>query len=113
VLVVQDLFATPLYLQATIQLPGGSFAEREGSYVNHADRLQTVARAIRPPVGAWVEGQLLWRLLERPGLYNAKKVRTEMAQEVPAFHAALVEVPSTGVDLKVNKIADGKQAATV
>lgn len=113
-LVVQDLFATPLYQQATIQLPGGSFAEREGSYVNHADRLQLVARAIRPPVGAWVEGQLLWRLLERPGLYNAKKVRTEMAQEVPAFHAALVEVPPTGVDLKVNQLAGEKQpTATV
>ena len=40
-LVVQDLFPSPLWERATYRLPGVSFAERAGSYVNFADRLQT------------------------------------------------------------------------
>jgi NADH-quinone oxidoreductase subunit G len=110
-LVVQDMFATPLYQAATFQLPGGSFAERDGSYVNFADRLQSVRWAVRPPVGAWVEGQLYWRLLDRPGMYQGKKVLAELAREIPAFHPALPGVPPLGVDLKVNQIAGDVVAA--
>ena len=99
---------------ATYQLPGGSFAEREGSYVNFQDRLQSSKFAVRPPVGAWVEGQLYWRLLERPGLYQSRKVLTEVAAEVPALSLALGGVPPTGLDLRANKIAgEKKEAATV
>ena len=61
--IVQDLFDSPLWQRATYQLPGASFAERAGSYVNFADRLQSFDWAIRPPVGAWVEGHLSWRML--------------------------------------------------
>ena len=111
-LVVQDLFASPLWDIATYQLPGGAFPEREGSYVNYKDRLQFAKWAIRPPVGAWVEGQLYWRLLDRPGLYNGRKVLTEVAADVPAFHLALSEIPPTGVDLNINKLATGPVAAT-
>jgi NADH-quinone oxidoreductase subunit G len=50
-LVVQDMFTSPLYERADWRLPGASFAERDGSYVNHAGRLQTVSWAVRPPVG--------------------------------------------------------------
>ena len=111
-LVVQDLFTTPLYLKATHQLPGGSFAERDGSYVNFSDRLQRTKWAVRPPVGAWVEGQLYWRLLDRPGLFNSTKVLEELAKEVPAFHLALGETPPMGVDLRANKLANDATTAT-
>ena len=57
-LVVQDLFASPMWNMATYQLPGGSFAAREGSYVNFHDRLQSSKFAVRPPFGRWVDGQL-------------------------------------------------------
>ncbi len=40
-LIVQDMFASPLWDRADYQLPGASFAERDGSYVNYADRLQS------------------------------------------------------------------------
>ena len=103
-LVVQDMFVSPLWNVATYQLPGGSFAERDGSYVNFNGRLQSAKWAIRPPVGAWVEGQLYQRLLERPGLFQGRKVLTELAQEIPAFHLAIGEVPSTGLDLTINQI---------
>ena len=48
-------------------LPGAAYAERDGSYVNRADRLQSVAWAIRPPVGVRTEGSLLWELLGPAG----------------------------------------------
>jgi NADH-quinone oxidoreductase subunit G len=105
VLIVQDMFDSPLWHQATYQVPGGSFAERDGSYVNHADRLQRARWAVRPPAGAWVEGALYWRLLQRPGMFNSRKVLDEIAAEIPYFAVAADEVPETGVDLKINQLA--------
>lgn len=98
-LIVQDLFSTPIWDRATYQIPGAAFAERSGSYVNYAERLQSFVWAVRPPTGAWVEGQLYWRLLGRVGLWNAPKVLREIAQEIPYFAAAEHEMPATGVDL--------------
>ena len=106
VLIVQDLFASALWDKADYQLPGASFAERDGSYVNFADRLQSVKWAIRPPAGAWAEGQLYWRMLKRPGLYNARQALSELAAEAIYFAAAGGgEIPPTGVDLKLNQLA--------
>jgi NADH-quinone oxidoreductase subunit G len=105
VLVVQDLFESPLWKAATHQLPGGAFAEREGSYVNRAGRLQSFKLAVRPPAGVWVEGPLYWRLLERPGLYRARPVLDELAAEVLYFSAASGEIPPVGLDLRINQLA--------
>lgn len=111
-LIVQDMFDSPLWQVATYQLPGGSFAERDGSYVNYADRLQSVEWAVRPPVGAWVEGQLYWRLLNKPGLYNSRKALAELAAEIIYFSAALAGVPAVGIDLKVNQLSAPTSTAT-
>jgi NADH-quinone oxidoreductase subunit G len=105
-LIVQDLFASPLWDRATYQLPGGSFAEREGSYVNHADRLQSFKFAIRPPSGVMTEGRLYWRLLNMPGLYNARRVLDDIAREILYFSAATSPIPAVGMDLKVNMLAE-------
>ena len=103
-LIVQDAVRTPLFQAAAYQLPGATFAEREGSYVNFADRLQSFAWAVRPPAGVMLEGRLYWRLLKRSGLYDAKQVLAEMAQEIAYFSAAAGEVPAVGIDLKVNQL---------
>ncbi|MEQ8788727.1 MAG: molybdopterin-dependent oxidoreductase [Pirellulaceae bacterium] len=102
--IVQDAFASPLWERADYQLPGATFAERDGSYVNHADRLQSFRWAVRAPEGVMVEGQLYWRLLERPGLYNAAAVLGDVAREIGYFAAAAEAVPETGLDLKVNLV---------
>jgi NADH-quinone oxidoreductase subunit G len=99
------LFSSPLSDRATYRLPGGAFAEREGSYVNHAHRLQSFAWAVRPPAGTWVEGPLYWRLLQKPGMFSARQVLDEMAREIAYFSAAAGGVPETGVDLRVNQLA--------
>ncbi len=105
-LIVHDLFPSPLWNRATFQLPGASFAEREGSYVNHADRLQSFRWAVRPPAGVKVEGQLYWQLLGMPGLYNARHALDELSREIGYFAAAASgPIPDVGVDLKVNQLA--------
>ncbi|MGW8257570.1 MAG: 2Fe-2S iron-sulfur cluster-binding protein [Thermoguttaceae bacterium] len=104
-LVVQDLFASPLAELAAYQLPGGAFAERAGSYVNRYDRLQQVPRAIRPPQGVRTEGGLYWELLSNKGLYNSRTVLDEVAREILYFHVAKGPIPEVGVDLKANLIA--------
>jgi NADH-quinone oxidoreductase subunit G len=103
--IVQDMFDSPLWKVATYQLPGAGFAERSGSYVNFANRLQSFDWAIRPPQGVWVEGQLYWAMLGRRGLYNARAVLTEVASEIMAFSAAAGEIPLVGIDLRVNQLA--------
>jgi NADH-quinone oxidoreductase subunit G len=103
--IVQDLFESPLTAIADYQLPAAAFAERAGSYVNHADRLQSFGWAIRPPMGVREEASLLWRLLGRRGLYNAREVLDEVARDIPAFSAAVYSVPEVGIDLKVNAVS--------
>jgi len=104
-LVVQDCFASPLWEQADYQLPGATFAEREGSYTNATDRLQSFSWAIRPPAGVMVEGRLYWQLLGKPGMYRASDVLADIAREMTYFSAATAGVPEVGVDLKVNQLA--------
>lgn len=108
-LVVQDCFASPLWNAATFQLPGGTFAEREGSYVNYQDRLQSFRWAIRSPAGVKVEGQLFWQLAGRSGLFQAKQILGDVSREILFFSAAMGEIPAVGVDLKVNQLAASSQ----
>jgi NADH-quinone oxidoreductase subunit G len=103
--VVQDLFPSPLSERATYRLPGAAYAERDGSYVNRDDQLQSVRWAIRPPGGVRPEGSLLWELLGREGLYDAPSVLREVAAEIGYFHVAGGEIPEVGVNLKVNLLA--------
>jgi NADH-quinone oxidoreductase subunit G len=111
-LIVQDMFDSPLWQRATYQLPGASFAERAGSYVNCNDRLQSFDWAIRPPAGVWIEGHLYWRLLGRKGMYNPRSVLSGVAAEIIYFAAAGGEISPVGVDLKVNLLAAGNGATT-
>ena len=104
-IIVQDMFRSPLYDRATFQLPGVSFAERGGSYVNHADRLQSFSWAIRPPAGVMSEGHLLWPLTGHEGLYQPRKVMEHVASEIAYFAEAARPVPPTGIDLKLNQLA--------
>ena len=97
---VQDIFDSPLWQKATFQLPGATFAERAGSYVNAQERLQSFRWAIRPPAGVWHEGNLYWHLLGMRGLYNPRTVLDEVANEISYFAAAGEPVPPVGVDLK-------------
>ena len=105
-LVVQDTFSSAIWNAATFQLPGGTFAERQGSFVNFAHRLQSFDWAVRPPAGVMVEGPLYWRLLNEPGMFNARSVLKNVAREIDFFSAAAVDIPDCGIDLRVNHLAE-------
>jgi NADH-quinone oxidoreductase subunit G len=104
-LVVQDLFPSPLSERATYELPGAAWAERGGSYVNRGDRLQTSPAAIRPPWGVRPEGSLYWQLSGRTGLYDSRTVLDDLSREILYFAVAAGPVADTGVDLKLNRLA--------
>ena len=105
-LIVQDLFPSPLSQRATYELPAAAFAEREGSYMNRNDWLQTANLAVRPPWGVRAEGSLFWQMLGRKGLYNFRAVLDDLSREVLYFAPAARPLPETGLDMKINKLAD-------
>jgi NADH-quinone oxidoreductase subunit G len=105
-LIVQDIFASPLWARADYRLPGVAFAERAGSYVNHCDRLQTADWAVRPPAGSRVEGSVYWQMLGMSGLYRPQRVLDEIAADVPAFAMAAGKIPRVGVDLRLNQLSE-------
>jgi NADH-quinone oxidoreductase subunit G len=104
--IVQDLFPSPLSERATYALPGTAFAERDGSYVNRGDRLQTSRTAVRPPWGVRSEASVFWQMLERKGLFDSRVVLDELSREIMYFSAATGAIPEVGLDLKINRMAN-------
>jgi NADH-quinone oxidoreductase subunit G len=86
-LVVQDMFPSPASQRAMFVLPGGSFAERDGTFVNHAGLAQEIRRSIRGPGDAHPDGRILWDLAERRGLFQTASLRCEMSRKVPQLAA--------------------------
>jgi NADH-quinone oxidoreductase subunit G len=102
VLVVQDLFATPLSLTADFVLPSAAWSEKEGTFINHAGLAQPIARAGHAPGESRSEGQVYADLMGRRGLLHAATIRSEMAQKIGAFKE-LATLPALGtrVELKL------------
>ena len=98
--VVQDILPNTLTDTADVLLPSAAWAEKDGCWENYAGRIQPFAAAIQPPEGARREGDVYYKLLGRPGMYNAEAVRQEMGEpfdvvrlatekeEAPAFEFA-------------------------
>jgi NADH-quinone oxidoreductase subunit G len=84
-LVVHDLFASPASALAKYVIPAASFAEKDGTVVNHAGLGQALRWAVRPPRECRTDGQLFLDLLERRGLMHAGTLRSELAREIPFF----------------------------
>jgi NADH-quinone oxidoreductase subunit G len=99
-LVVQDLMPSALSAAARFVLPAASFAEKDGTFVNHANLAQAIRWAVRPAHRLRTDGQVLLDLLGRRGLLSAAAIRKELAHEVP-FFAALAggELGEYGVPL--------------
>jgi NADH-quinone oxidoreductase subunit G len=80
--VVQDILPSPASSRAVFVLAGGSFAERDGTFINHAGLAQEIHRAIRSPGEAKPDGRILWDLAGRRGLFNLPALRREMGEAV-------------------------------
>lgn len=90
--VLHDLFPSELTEPASIVLPACSWAEREGSFMNHMGLIQPFARAIDPPDGARRDGQWLYETAGFGGMYRSAKVRELMAATMPEL-ADVYEAP--------------------
>lgn len=58
-LIVQDSNRSGLTDLATVVLPGLTFAEKDGSFTNHAGRVQRIRRALNSPEGLLNDGELV------------------------------------------------------
>ncbi|MBL9164241.1 MAG: (2Fe-2S)-binding protein [Planctomycetaceae bacterium] len=85
--ILQDFLPSAISDRADFLLTGGSFAERDGSFVNYKGLAQEIGRAIRGPDGTRPDGRILWDLTGRKGLFNPAAIRKEMAEKIPAFAA--------------------------
>ena len=65
---VQDLFLTETARWADVVLPGSSFAEKVGTFVNTERRIQLADAALAPPGDARVDLDILIDLSKRLGL---------------------------------------------
>jgi len=68
-------------------LPAVSFAEKDGTFVNHAGLAQAIRWAATPTGECRTDGQVFLDLAERKGLLHAATLRKELAAEVKGFAA--------------------------
>ena len=94
-LAVQDLFLTETARYADVVLPGSSFAEKIGTFVNTERRIQLSHKAIDSPGDARGDLDILIDLSNRlglPTLYRgAEDVMTEIARVTPSWAGVTYE----------------------
>jgi NADH-quinone oxidoreductase subunit G len=84
-LIVQDLLASPLTEKAHFVLAGSAWAEKDGTFVNHAGLAQALRRGLRGPGDSRPDGRILWELNERKGMFHPATIRQELAGEIAEF----------------------------
>jgi formate dehydrogenase major subunit len=88
-LAVQDLFLTETARYADVVLPGASFAEKTGTYVNTERRIQLANQALTPPGTARADWEILVDLSSRLDLptpfRSPEEVLGEVRQLAPAW----------------------------
>jgi NADH-quinone oxidoreductase subunit G len=83
--VCQDLLPSPVSHFAHYVLPAAAWAEKDGTFVNHAGLAQALHWGITPAGEVHTDGQVFLDLLERRGLVHVPSLRKELAAEVPYF----------------------------
>jgi formate dehydrogenase major subunit len=88
-LAVHDLFLTETARYADVILPGSSFAEKTGTFVNTERRIQLSKKAVDPPGNAREDLDIIRELSERIGLSapfaSASDVLDEIARVTPSW----------------------------
>jgi formate dehydrogenase major subunit len=88
-LAVQDLFLTETARYADVVLPGASFAEKTGTFVNTERRIQLAEKAVDPPGEARGDLEIIIELSNRVGLptpfKNSAEVMDEIALVTPSW----------------------------
>ena len=88
-LAVHDLFLTETARYADVILPGSSFAEKTGTFVNTERRIQLSKKAVEPPGKAREDLEIIRELSERIGFSapfgSAADVLDEIARVTPSW----------------------------
>lgn len=88
-LAVQDLFLTETARAADVVLPGSSFAEKDGTFVNTERRIQLSHKAVEPPGQARSDLDIVLDLSRRLGVPSsyttAEEVFDEIARVTPSW----------------------------
>jgi len=86
---VLDILRSPLSDAAHVLLPGASWAEKDGTFMNVDRRVQRIRRAVAPPGAAASEIELLQNALvdldARRRVLSAEGVFREAAKEIPGL----------------------------
>jgi NADH-quinone oxidoreductase subunit G len=97
-LVVQDANRSTLTDRAHVVLPGLLWAEKDGSFTNHAGRVQRIRRAMTPPEDALGDGEIFVRLTgwlrdgKAPAAgFDARATLGEIAAAVPSYRGMSLE----------------------
>jgi NADH-quinone oxidoreductase subunit G len=115
VLAVQSILPCPTSELADYVLPGASFAEKRGSMINGAGRLQRLNKAIPAPGQAMDDFQILLQLKAAlgggNGIHSVEEVFKAMAEKTPAFAGlSLSKIGDLGIDLKLVSGASARAA---
>ena len=76
-LIVQDLKLRPQFGRAAVVLPTTTFAEKDGTFTNHAGRVQRIRRALETPPGWVADGEIFTGILN---LISSRRDRFELAE---------------------------------
>ena len=87
--IVMDILANAATPFATAILPSFGFAEKRGSMINRAGRLQRLNRAVTGPGEARDDWEILRDLIqactEQNGIYSIEDIFREMSAAIPQF----------------------------
>ncbi|MBF6568133.1 MAG: (2Fe-2S)-binding protein [Candidatus Binataceae bacterium] len=90
-LIVQSLTNDPRYAHAKVIFPTTTFAEKEGTFTNHAGRVQRITKALDTPAGWIGDGELFTHLLNAVTAsgetYSIANVWDRMSSDGAAFAA--------------------------
>jgi NADH-quinone oxidoreductase subunit G len=62
-LIVQNLKLRPAFARAAVFFPATTFAEKDGTFTNHAGHVQRIRKALETPPGWFSDGEIFTRLL--------------------------------------------------
>jgi NADH-quinone oxidoreductase subunit G len=113
-LAVQSILPCPTSELADYILPGASFAEKRGSMINGAGRLQRLNKAISLPGQAMDDWQILLQLKAAlgggNGIHSIEEVFKAMAEATPMLTGlSLSKIGDLGIDLKLASATSSAQ----
>jgi predicted molibdopterin-dependent oxidoreductase YjgC len=88
-LIVHNLELRPVLAKATVIFPTTTFAEKDGTFTNHAGRVQRIRKALQLPTGWLTDGEIFTGILNhldsRQERFELARIWEAMAQNGTAF----------------------------